>query len=161
MVAPGLLIVRLTLATVLIAHGCHTLFGFFSGPGVGPGGLSASAAFFTTMGLSPGFAFAVLAGLVRLAGGMLIAIGWFTRPASAGIVTLVAIEAWRAQWRWGFFLNWMLEPTQGHGVEFSVLLIGALTGLVLTGAGDWSFDGRRAESAASRASARARLRTRG
>jgi uncharacterized membrane protein YphA (DoxX/SURF4 family) len=43
-------------------------------------------------------------------------------------------------------------------MEFSILMIGALTALALSGAGDWSIDGRRATTAATRAAGRARLR---
>lgn len=161
MAALGLLVLRGALATILVAHGSHILFGAFAGPGIGAGGLTASSAYFSTVGLSPGFAFAVLAGAIQVVGGVCIAAGFMTRAAAAGVITLLALEAWKTQWRWGFFLNWLATPSQGHGIEFSVLLIGALSCLVLGGAGDWSLDGRRAHSAASRASARARLRTRG
>ena len=49
----GLLLLRLALAAVSMAHGAHTLFGAFGGPGsgVGPGGLAQTAAQFTAMGL--------------------------------------------------------------------------------------------------------------
>jgi uncharacterized membrane protein YphA (DoxX/SURF4 family) len=62
--------------------------------------------------------------------------------------------------RWGFFLNWRLDPTRGHGMEFSLLLIGGLACLCVTGAGRWSIDGVRSRSAAARAAGRARLRAR-
>jgi len=154
----GLMALRLVLAVVFIAHGAHRLFGLFAGPAIGVGGPEATARIFATFGLEPNFPLAVLAGGLALLGGVLLAIGWFTRLAAPilAIVTLVAV--WKTQWPWGFFLNWVGVPDRGQGFEFSVVLIGALVCLTLTGAGDWSIDGTRANSAAARAAGRARLR---
>jgi putative oxidoreductase len=160
MAALGLVVLRLTLATALMAHGVHQLFGMLGGPGVGPGGLSTTAGYFSSIGVDPGFPAAVLAGSVQVIGGFLIAIGLLTRWASLAVIGYLAVIIWKDQSRWGFFMNWMLDPTRGHGFEYSVLLIGCLLCLVLAGGGEFSIDGRRAHSAASRASARARLRTR-
>jgi uncharacterized membrane protein YphA (DoxX/SURF4 family) len=57
-------------------------------------------------------------------------------------------------------MYWVIDPSRGHGVEYSLVLVGALVCLAATGAGDFSIDGRSARRAASRASGRARLRTR-
>ena len=156
----GLVVLRLTLATVFFAHGANQLFGLFGGPGIGPGGLSATAASFSAMGLEPGLVVAVLAGIIQIVGGLLIGVGLLTRWASAALIGYLAIGIWKDQGRWGLFLNWVHDPGRGHGMEYSIVLIGALLCLFLAGGGDYSIDGRRANSAASRASARARLRTR-
>ena len=52
----GLLVLRLSLAAVSIAHGAHILFGTFGGPGsgVGAGGLTQTAAQFAAMSLPGG-----------------------------------------------------------------------------------------------------------
>jgi putative oxidoreductase len=161
MLGPGLLVLRLGLAVVSIAHGVHTLFGIMGGPGsgVGPGGLSHTAEQFTAMGL-PGFAIALLAGITELAGGILLAVGYLTRWAAIALAALTAILAWKSQAPWGFFMNWVLEPGRSHGIEFSVVLITAYACLALIGAGDWSFDGRRAHRRSYVAAGRARLRGR-
>ena len=156
--AAGLLVLRLVVAVVLLAHGSHQVFGMFDGPGVGPGGLTTTAARFSTLGLEPGYPLAVMAGTVQLAAGGLIVIGLLTRWASIASALYLGIMIWKDQWRWGFFANWMIAPQRGHGVEISVMLVGALTCLALAGAGDWSIDGWRARVAAARASGRARLR---
>src|SRR5689334_6686949 len=114
----GLLVMRLTVAMVLAAHGAHVLFGAFAGAGVGPGGLTATAATFASANITPAFPMAVLAGVVQIAGGMLIAVGFMTRAASLAVALLLGVQVWRAQWRWGFFMNWVLNPAQGHGIEF-------------------------------------------
>ena len=160
MTAAGLLLLRLTLAVVLVAHGAHVLFGAFSGSNVGPGGLSRAAAYMSALDLSPAFPIAVATGAIQLAGGALVGVGWLTRWASAATAVLLTLLLFRDSARWGFFLNWVLDPTRGHGMEFSLLLIGGLACLSLAGAGEWSIDGVRAHSAASRAAGRARLRAR-
>jgi putative oxidoreductase len=161
MLAPGLLVLRLTLAVLFVAHGSNQWFGSFSDSGIGAGGLAATAARFSAVGLDPGMPMAIFAGGIQIAAGLLMGLGALTRWAALGLIAYLALDAWKAHLPWGFFLNWTLEPNRGHGIEHAVLLTGALTCLVLAGGGDLSIDGRRARSAASRASARARLRTRG
>ena len=159
MTAIGLLLLRLALAVVCVAHGAHVLFGAFGGPGsgVGPGGLGQTAAMYTAMGL-PGFPVAVLSGLANLAGGLLLAAGYLTRWAATTLALFAAIVAWKSQFAWGFFLNWVGEPGRGHGIEFSVVLIAALLCVALAGGGDWSLDGGRSRRRSSAAAGRARLR---
>ncbi len=160
MIASGLLILRLTLAIVLIAHGAHDLFGAFAGPGIGPGGLTNATTYMSSLGLTPAFPLAVLGGVLHLAGGVLLGAGWFTRPTAVVLGCYLVFLVFRDSARWGFFLNWTLDRTRGHGMEMGVLLIGGLAALSLAGAGDWSVDGLRANTAAARASGRARLRSR-
>jgi putative oxidoreductase len=154
----GLLILRLTLAAILAAHGAHELFGVGAGPGIGPGGISNTAALYAASGLHPEYVLALAAGIIHLAGAFFLVIGMLTRFASIVLIADVAIGAWKAHLPWGFFLNWSNASGPGHGLEYSLLLIAALVCLLFTGAGDWSFDGRRANSAAARAAGRARLR---
>jgi putative oxidoreductase len=156
----GLAVLRLTVAVVLLAHGAHQLFGMFGGPGAGPGGLSATSAYLEGIGLTQPMPLAVLAGVIQLVGGALIAVGFLTRWASVALIGYIGFLGWKDHLRWGFFMNWMLDPTRGHGVEYSLLIIGTLACLILTGGGDLSIDGRSARRAAARASGRARLRTR-
>jgi putative oxidoreductase len=160
MIAAGLVVLRLTVAIALVAHGAHQLFGTFGGPGSGPGGLSTTARQFSALGLDPGFPLAVLAGVIQLAGGLFISIGFLTRWAALAAMAYLAIVVWKDQARWGYFINWVFDPTRGHGTEYSLMFMGALLCLVLAGAGEFSIDGWRAQSAAARASGRARLRSR-
>jgi putative oxidoreductase len=154
----GLAVLRLALATVFIAHGAHILFGLWPGPGIGTGGLDLTAQSFAAMGLAPAFPLAVLVGIIEFAGGILLAIGWFTRVAAPLLAVVICVAIWKMQWAYGFFLNWVGAGDRGHGYEYSVLLLGALLCLTLTGGGEWSIDGRREASYASRQAGRARLR---
>jgi putative oxidoreductase len=158
MTSAGLLVIRLTLALVLVAHGAHDLFGALSGPGIGPGGIANATAYFGSLGLEPARPLAIASGVLHFAGGLLIAMGLFTRAAAIAIGAFLTFLLFRDSARWGFFLNWLLDPTRGHGMEFALLLVGGLAALALSGAGAWSMDGYRAHRVASRAAGRARLR---
>jgi putative oxidoreductase len=158
MAAASVLVLRISVAVVFIAHGLHKLVGFGAGPGIGPGGLDQTAAQFATLGLSPEFLLAVLAGVTQLAGGVLLLAGLLTRWAALALMIYCGIGIWADHGRWGFFLNWIVTPGRGHGIEYTVVLIGALTFLLLHGGGEWSIDGRRAHRVARAAAGRARLR---
>jgi len=161
MFAAGLLVLRLTLAFVLISHGGHILFGLAEGGGLGAGGLAEATARFGKAGLEPGYLIALIVGVVQFVGGLLIAFGLLSRWATLATILLLLILMWKEQAQWGFYINWIGDPTRGNGMEFTILLIGALVCLWLVGPGEFSFDGRRAYTMASRAAGRARLRGRG
>lgn len=154
----GLVALRLALAAVFVAHGANMLFGLWAGPGIGPGGLDLTAQFFAANGLNPAFPLAVLVGILEALGGVLLAVGWFTRFVSPALIVVIGVAIWKLQAVNGFFLNWVGVGDRGQGYEYSVLLIGALLCLTLTGAGDWSIDGQREATRASRQAGRARLR---
>lgn len=158
MAALGLVLVRLTLAVVLFAHGAHKLFGAFAGPGIGPGGIENTVAHLTALGIQPAFYLAIAAGVAQLLGGVLIGIGWFARWAAAANVIYMGVGIWKEHGQWGLFLNWTGEPGRGHGIEYSIVIAAILLLIVLAGAGDLSIDGWRARGHAARAAGRARLR---
>lgn len=154
----GLVVLRLVLAVVFVAHGTNILFGTWAGPGVGTGGLQATAQQYAALGLHPELLLAVLSGVTQLLGGLLLAFGLLTRYASVALLVYVGLGIWKEHMQWGFFLNWVRNPNQGLGIEYSVTLAGALVCLVFIGGGDWSIDGRRMNTKAARAMGRARLR---
>ena len=154
----GLMELRLALAVVFFAHGAHTMFGLWPSPGIGAGGVQASAAEYRQLGLHPELLIAIIVAGVQVAGGVLLAFGFLTRWASVALFACVGLGVWTVQRHAGFFLNWTGAPAAGHGVEYSVALIGGLLCLVLAGGGEWSIDGLRARSKATQAAGRARLR---
>jgi putative oxidoreductase len=158
MTSLGLALLRLALAVVFVAHGAHKLFGLWSGPGIGPGGLGNTAKYFASIDLQPATVLAGLAGVAQLAGGVLIGLGALTRYAAVAGLAYLAIGMWKVHWKWGLFLNWANDAGRGQGIEYSLVLAGALLCLLFAGPGDLSVDGRRASTRASRAAGRARLR---
>ncbi len=153
MQAYGPAVLRVTVGAVFVAHGAQKLFGVWGG-----GGLSGTANYFTQLGLSPAFPLALIVALVECVGGLLLILGAFTLLAAAALAIDMGVAIWKVHLAHGFFLNWAGVPTQGHGSEFAVLMIGALVSLMLTGAGAFSIDGRRARSAEAEAYGRARVR---
>jgi putative oxidoreductase len=158
MAPAGLLVLRVVLAALLAVHAAHWLFGTFAGAALGPGGLTATTTYFAATGMGPAFLFVLIAGIAQLAGGTLLVIGLFTRVVS---VVLIVIEVVRVSFdsaRWGFFLNWALDPTRGHGIEYAVLVMATLACLAFAGAGEWSIDEVRDRTRAARVAGRARIR---
>lgn len=127
MTALGLLIVRLVIGLTMAAHGTQKLFGWFGG--YGPRG---TGGFFESIGIRPGVALAVMAGLAELAGGLLFAAGLFTELAAALIVLtmLVAIVKVHNKSYW----------VTASGSEYNVALIAVAIGIALIGAGEYSID---------------------
>jgi putative oxidoreductase len=154
----GLCVLRLVLAVVFVAHGAHKLFGSWPGPGIGPGGLEDTAKQYAALGLPSASLLAILSGVIQFAGGILVGAGLLTRSAALALLAYIGLGVYLEHFKWGFFLNWTRHAQQGLGIEYSLVLAGALICLLFTGGGEWSIDGRRSQSQAQRAAGRARLR---
>ncbi len=148
----GPAVLRLAVGAVFIAHGAQKLFGVWGG--AGPEGTAAS---FARLGLTPAYPLALGAGVVEFIGGILLVLGAYTVVAALALAITSGLAIWKVHLPHGFFLNWSNNAGQGHGYEFSLLLIGALAALMLTGAGAFSVDHRRRRSAEAAAAGRARL----
>lgn len=151
--AYGPTLLRLAVGVVFLAHGLQKLLGIWGGPGI-------TGTVRMVQGLGFGYA-SVLATLLivtEVAGGALLALGWGTLWVTIALLVDMGIAVWKVHYRNGFFMNWTLTPGRGHGIEFNVVLIGALLCLLLTGPGALSVDEHRGTSAASRAGGRARAR---
>jgi putative oxidoreductase len=126
----GYPLVRITAGLLLMPHGAQKLFGWFGGYG-----LDATGQFFaTSLGMEPGFLFALLAGLVEFFGGLALVLGLLTRPAALAIATLmgVALTVHAAN---GFF--W----TSG-GVEYPLMWGLIAIAVFLRGGEHFSLDSR-------------------
>lgn len=123
-------LVRVTAGLLLMPHGAQKLFGWFGGYG-----LTATGEFFeTSLGMSPGVAFALLAGLVEFFGGLALVLGLLTRLAALAVAVFMGV-ALSVHLPNGFF--W----TEG-GYEYP-LMWGLLTLAVLLRGGDrYSLDAR-------------------
>ncbi|HEX5474865.1 MAG TPA: DoxX family protein [Vicinamibacterales bacterium] len=142
----GPTVLRLVVGATFAAHGAQKLFGVWNG-----GGLPATAAMIGSLGLSPAWPLAIVLGVVEFVGGLMLIGGAYTLWASLALLVDMVVAIWKVHLPHGYFL------AQG-GMEYNVVLVGALLALVLTGAGALSVDGRRARSAEIQAAGRARLR---
>jgi putative oxidoreductase len=93
----ALLCLRLTVGVLLAGHGAQKLFGWFGGHG-----LQRTAGWLATMGFRPAGLWALLAGLMEFAGGLLFALGLFCPIGSlaigASMVTAIAKVHWPKVW---------------------------------------------------------------
>ena len=92
------LVLRLTAGLFLMPHGAQKLFGMFGGYG-----LDATGQYFAeNLGFSNGYLAALGAGGVEFFGGLLLALGLFTR-VSAGAVAVLMLVAMSVHLPAGFF----------------------------------------------------------
>lgn len=127
--------VRLLVGMLFFAHGSQKLFGWFGG--AGPSGTGAG---FEQMGFSPGTLWAVVAGLIEVGAGLLLASGLVARVAASVLTLFMLVAMFAVHWENGFFLNWSLEQGRGHGIEFNLALIAALLAVAIYGGGGLSLD---------------------
>jgi putative oxidoreductase len=123
----GLLLLRLAVGLTLAAHGAQKL-GWFGGPG-----LIAIGPMFEALGFHPGRRQALVASLVEIGGGLLVALGALMPLGAALVLSVMIVAALSVHLKHGFFI------TSG-GVEYNLVLgIAGLT-LAFTGPGALSLD---------------------
>ncbi len=127
----GHLFMRLAVGGFFVGHGTQKLFGWFGGNGLG-----ATAKSFEHLGLRPGRANAIAAGVAEAGGGVLLLVG-FATPAAASVLTATMMTAIRTVH--GKNGPWLSDG----GYEYNVVLIAALLALVEVGPGPLSLEGRR------------------
>jgi putative oxidoreductase len=124
----GLLIIRLVVGLLFVAHGTQKLFGWFGGYGIkGTGG------WFESIGVKPGATMAVLAGLTELGGGLLFALGLVTPLAAVLIIIPMLVAIAKVHGANGLWAT-------ANGYELNLLYIVIALGVALIGAGSYSLD---------------------
>ena len=122
----GLLLIRVALGIVMVAHGAQKLFTF---------GHAGIAQGFGQMGMPlPQVAAAVIIA-VEFLGGLMMLAGLLTRYVGAAFGFAMIVASVMVHLPNGFFL-----PT---GYEFTLMLAAAAFGLALTGPGKYSVDARK------------------
>jgi putative oxidoreductase len=124
----GILVIRVVIGLALAAHGAQKLFGVFGGPG-----LAATGGFFEALGFRPGRAFAALAGLGELGGGLALALGLATPLAAAVVIATMLVAIVAVHLDKGFFV-------QNNGYEYPLVVGVAAAGLAFAGPGRLSVD---------------------
>ena len=123
--ALGLLILRVVIGALFVAHGTQKLFGWFGGYGIdGTSGFMGQLRY-----RQPRLA-AVSAGVFEAGAGLFLAFGFLTPLAAAAIVGVMINATVSAKLSQGFFGGWELDALYG---------VGALA-LAFTGAGTYSVD---------------------
>jgi putative oxidoreductase len=127
MFAIGMLVVRLIVGLLFVGHGAQKLFGWFGG--YGPKG---TGGWMESVGIKPGVLMAVLAGLMELAGGVLLAAGLFT-PVASALIVLTMLGAIKVHAKNGIWVT-------SNGIEYPLVLIAVAAAIGLAGAGSYSLD---------------------
>ena len=118
---------RVAAGLMLLPHGAQKLFGWFGGYGV-----DATGQFFAAkLGLPASFA--LIAGLIEVAGGVALALGLATRVAAALVFGLMAVAVIWVHLPVGFF--WM-----NGGLEYPLLWGLVALAFVFRGGGRYSLD---------------------
>lgn len=119
--------VRIVAGAFLVPHGAQKLFGLWGG------NIQNTAAGFAKMGLEPGLPLAYLTASWEFFGGILIAIGFLTRPAALGAAFLLAVATFMVHWPLGFFWS-------GRGIEYPLMWTVLMLAIAGRGAGPLSVD---------------------
>jgi putative oxidoreductase len=124
----GILLLRVLFGVPMAAHGAQKLFGWFGGYG-----LKGTGGFFESLGFRPGTAFAALAGLSEMGGGILLALGLFTPVGASAVLAAMLVAIFSVHIKNGFF-------AMGNGIEMPFIYGAAALGLMFSGAGSLSLD---------------------
>jgi putative oxidoreductase len=120
--AVGLLVLRMALGIIFIAHGYPKLAHLRGG--------AQMQGFFVEHGL-PGY-FAYVAGVIETFGGGLLLLGLFTRPAALLLALEMCVAIWKVHSGHGYLAV--------HDYEFPLTLAAACVALATVGAGGISLD---------------------
>ena len=130
----AMLVLRLALGIVFLAHGSQKVLGLFGGPG-----LARVFTMFSGMGIPPFFTALDVA--AEFLGGLFLIVGFLTRISALGIAVVMVVAVYMVHWHNGFFMNWFGRmPAGKEGFEYHILAIGAAIALVCKGAGRFSLD---------------------
>ena len=125
-VAIGVLILRVVTGLTIAAHGWNKYFGGGKIPG--------TARWFDSMGMRPnGKVHAYLAATTELGAGILLALGFLTPLAAAGIVGLMIVAGWTTHRENGFFIV-------KSGWEYNLILATVAVAVATIGPGRYSVD---------------------
>lgn len=123
----ALLVLRLTIGLFLAAHGYNKIFG--------GGGLNGTAGWFGSIGMKwPALQARAAAG-TEIVAGLLLAVGFLTPFAAAGVIAVMLVAIVVAHRKNGFFI---FNKDQGWEYCATIALVALAIGTL--GAGEWSLD---------------------
>jgi putative oxidoreductase len=124
----GLTVLRIVVGIISAAHGSQKLFGAFGGYG-----LAGTAQYMESLGLTPGYLMATLAGGIEFFAGLALIIGLLVRPAALGLIFLLLVAIFSVHISNGLFMA-------NNGYEFALALLGGSIAVLFEGAGKLSAD---------------------
>jgi putative oxidoreductase len=124
----GLTVLRIVVGVIFAAHGSQKLFGLFGGYG-----LAGTAQWMESIGLTPGYLMATLAGGTEFFAGLALIIGLLVRPAALGLAFLSLVAIFSVHIGNGLFMA-------NNGYEFALALLAGSIAVLIEGAGKLSAD---------------------
>jgi len=122
------LALRLAAGSIFAAHGAQKLFGWFGGYG-----LEGTGQWMASIGLTPGYLLALLAGSAEFFGGLALILGLLVRPAAAVLAVTMLVAIFSVHIDKGLFVS-------NNGYEFGLALLVVSISLAISGAGRASLD---------------------
>lgn len=126
----GITLLRIVTGLTFAAHGSQKLFGWFGGYG-----LAGVAQWMESIGITPGYLMATLAGSAEFFGGLALVVGLLVRPAAVSLLIAMLVAIASVHWANGFFIT-------ENGFEYAMILALISTVLLIEGAGKLSLDRR-------------------
>jgi putative oxidoreductase len=121
---------RLIAGIIFTAHGAQKLFAWFGGYG-----LEATGQWMESIGITPGYLMALMAGSAEFFGGLLLIVGLLTRPTSFVLAITMAVAIVTVHLEHGLFMS-------NNGYEFALILLATSISLMVSGAGKLSLDNK-------------------
>jgi putative oxidoreductase len=119
----ALLVMRLALGAIMVAHGYHKVFG----------GLHHFAEVVGSLGLPAWLGY--VSAFTEFLGGLLLLAGFFTRPAGFALCVNLTVAIWKVHWH-----NGLLGSPDRPGYEFPLAAAALAFAVIFFGAGPISFD---------------------
>src|SRR6266852_6456963 len=116
-------IFRVAYGAFYIPHGCQKLFGWFGG------NIAGTAKGMAAAGIEPGMIWAYYIGTLELVGGVLVAIGFLTRPVAALFFGFMFVAAFHVNWKLGYFWT-------SRGMEMALLSLILSLVILIRGGGE-------------------------
>jgi putative oxidoreductase len=126
-VSAGLLILRVMVGIVMLAHGYNHIFR--------GGKIAGTGRWFESLGMKPGVLHAWLASLTELGAGTMLVLGVLTPLAAAGVVGVMLVALITNHLKNGFFI---FRPGEGYEYVLTLCMVGLAIGAL--GAGKFSID---------------------
>jgi len=126
MIDLGILVLRLALGIMFVAHGLQMAFGLFGGSGV-----KGFSQMLSGLGFAPAILWAYVASYTVLLGGLFVIAGVQTRLAAALLLIFILTAGVSVHLRKGFFLS-------NGGFEYTFIIAAICLALILLGPGKFN-----------------------
>ena len=122
----GILVLRLGVGIMFVAHGLQMALGLFGGPGV-----KGFAKMLSGLGFVPALFWSYVACYTVLIGGLLLISGILIRPAAFLLLIFILTAGIKVHLSKGFFLS-------NGGIEYTFVIAAACLAVILLGPGKFS-----------------------